>query len=869
MGRMIKTPTKELKDWYWKYGYKRDGMDQIPGNWINQVYARDYAVKAIESGSLKPTLAIWGPSQTGKSTLMSKIIDNEDKTKSALMWSNEVFLFDQQRGFIPNEEKTIKFLNSYNNGGDASACASRFYLSDSVDDVEHPVSIEIAEKRDLLHTLVEGYLTQFSQEDEDGVDDVWTIEKIEELLEELPDLNRPPVKGATELIFDFIFVLDRMIESNNSYYSQLKKRDSWSLTLRNKILSNRTLCSNQKEAEQFIQTILWKNEELLNKKFKELFKWQEKFSDIVSNRKLKCSLEFASYLLNMDACNNEEAIEKFVKTMTLMESENFDNVIITDPNSLSKKFFDNSNEFYVFQLLVWELAFPLNENILNDNTFRGIDALSEFDILDLPGISNYGNNIDKRNFTEEDFTALFKRGKSASIIYKYAESMSISALLLTIRAGRIVKDTSQLVSGIHSIFSRLDSSFSLGNREKTPAPISICYSFFIQSIDDYISGNREKDSLDNYEEQFQLGDYSHPDNVYSFVTNFFWYRDGQSRSVENAYREHPKELMDEFLGLDWVKNRFYSPPERDSIGGLLKQKDGGVSYLMNAQNNIISSRNFNFIKDNRKIQLHNEIESLVATRVPSTDDSREIEQIAIGKLLNFLEIRVTELEEDREKDYPMESLEMDILSLSQGLRHILSCERDELDDITRIKGTVELGDYYIKELVKWENSSKRMNILGRFQMSAPEQSLVLKLLSSQFLSKDDFTDKYLNVWSSWNKNNNKLSRGEGESYRKIISKQMSNDLYHKEIKFSRAGNLSGITKNCENVYKIKEKHRKFGLVNVHLDSTIPKLIEQLKEILGNAMLPERKELIGDNEIVELQNRYYPDNKNLNKKEGAI
>ena len=48
---MIKTPTQELKDWYWKYGYKREGMDQIPGTWINQVYAGDYAVKAIEVGS--------------------------------------------------------------------------------------------------------------------------------------------------------------------------------------------------------------------------------------------------------------------------------------------------------------------------------------------------------------------------------------------------------------------------------------------------------------------------------------------------------------------------------------------------------------------------------------------------------------------------------------------------------------------------------------------------------------------------------------------------------------------------------------------------------------------------------------------------
>jgi len=861
---MIKTPTKELKDWYWTYGYKREGIDQIPGSWINQVYAGDYAVKAIEVGSLKPTLAIWGPSQTGKSTLMSKIIDSEDKSKSALMWSDKVFLFDQQRGFIPNDKRSTKSLNSYNNGGDASACASRFYLSDSVDDIEHPVSIEIAEKRDLLHTLVEGYLTQFSQEDEDGVDDVWTIEKIEELLKELPNSNRPLVKGATELIFDFIFVLDRMIESSNNYYSQLKKRDIWKSTLRNKILSHSTLCSSQEEAEKFIQTILWKNEELLNKKFKELFQWQEKFSNIVSNRKLKCSLEFASYLLNMDACNDKETIAKFVKEMVLIEDENSDNMIITESNSLVKKFFDNSNEFYVFQLLVWELAFPLNKNILNDNPSRGIDALGEFDILDLPGISNYGKNIDKENFKEENFTALFKRGKSASIIYKYAESMSISALLLTIRAGRIVEDTSQLSSGIHSIFSRLDSNFSLGNREKTPAPISICYSFFIQSIDDYIAGDRGKESLDNYEEQFQLGDYGHPDNVYSFVTNFYWYRDGQSRTVEEAYADHPKELMDGFISLDWVKNRFHSPLERDSIIGLLNQSDGGVSYLMDAQKSIISSRNFNTVKENRKIQLHNEIESLVATRVPTTDDNREIEQIAISKLLNYLETRVDELKEERKSDYPVESLETDILSLSQGLRNILSCERDELDDITRLEGTVELGDFYIKELVKWENSAKRMNILSNFQMSAPEQSLILKLLSSKFLSKDDFTEKYLNIWSSWNRKSNKLSRGEGESYRKIISKQMSNDLYHKEIKFIGAENFSSLTKNCENVYKIKEKYRKFGLVNVHLDSTIPKLIEQLESILGNAMIPERKVLDGDFEIIELQKHYYPENKNLNE-----
>ncbi|MES2571078.1 MAG: hypothetical protein V4710_13610, partial [Verrucomicrobiota bacterium] len=60
-------------DWFWQFGRQRKGTFEVPpGTWLDAVCRiRDRAKVMGEAGqNPKPCMAIWGPSQTGKSTLL-------------------------------------------------------------------------------------------------------------------------------------------------------------------------------------------------------------------------------------------------------------------------------------------------------------------------------------------------------------------------------------------------------------------------------------------------------------------------------------------------------------------------------------------------------------------------------------------------------------------------------------------------------------------------------------------------------------------------------------------------------------------------------------------------------------------------------
>src|SRR5688572_8833491 len=90
--------SRDLIDWYWKHGWRRTEEYAIPtSGWLKDLYDLEVHIAAIQGARAdsRPTMAIWGPSQTGKSTLMSAFIDaqaryvkteGEDGQGSALHW---------------------------------------------------------------------------------------------------------------------------------------------------------------------------------------------------------------------------------------------------------------------------------------------------------------------------------------------------------------------------------------------------------------------------------------------------------------------------------------------------------------------------------------------------------------------------------------------------------------------------------------------------------------------------------------------------------------------------------------------------------------------------------------------------------------
>ena len=155
-------------------------------------------------------MALWGPSQTGKSTLLSGCLDDpEDELgeHSALRWSET-----EPVRFVVGKNKSdeVIVLNPFNFRSDASGCVSRYVLCDSVEDPEHPVEVTLATEMQILHALAVGYLPECEERNERGEITAWDADKFTALL----DRQRPsgtPTRTAFEALQQLAETVDLAI----------------------------------------------------------------------------------------------------------------------------------------------------------------------------------------------------------------------------------------------------------------------------------------------------------------------------------------------------------------------------------------------------------------------------------------------------------------------------------------------------------------------------------------------------------------------------------------------------------------------------------------------------------------------------------
>src|SRR2546426_8393252 len=109
-------------DWYWAYGMHRTGDYDLSGGWLDRLYQVRDAATAAEAVRVagRPCMALWGPSQSGKSTLLSRYLDSptDAQAVSALQWDPA-----EPVAFVGRADKPdCIHLNPFNLGKDASGC---------------------------------------------------------------------------------------------------------------------------------------------------------------------------------------------------------------------------------------------------------------------------------------------------------------------------------------------------------------------------------------------------------------------------------------------------------------------------------------------------------------------------------------------------------------------------------------------------------------------------------------------------------------------------------------------------------------------------------------------------------------------------
>ncbi len=442
---------RQLKSWYWEDGAQRNGEYELGiQDWAQTLY-RATELAGIHSEANKPrrpAMAVWGPSQTGKSTLVSRYMDEKAQkdpaageigSGSALHWpGGQPALFFKPASLSEEDAyaKETVILNPFNSGLDASACLTRFVVGQIeggsgpafVHTPAFPVTVELVKVEDLWQAIARGYDSQCLGPEpkiSDGsghkpsrLPPIWTVDKFKKaffkFLEGAPPKNRLVSREAFEHLFSFCNIIDDFLFADVPRYRELKgdTESGWQ-DIRKSLLSPivehprrgtipNLLLYDLRAAEDFTAVILWDGYEVLTDYFREMSGKLRRWRDTWGDKPLRCSIEVAALLLDM------ETYALFLKQPDIPKEQRIHNVVprikFEESNSavhigldLGDTFLEDQEDIGVFQGLVWELIVPLNPQNLPDSAFKSFIEVS--DLLDFPGVerggrATEGNRID-------------------------------------------------------------------------------------------------------------------------------------------------------------------------------------------------------------------------------------------------------------------------------------------------------------------------------------------------------------------------------------------------------------------------------------------------------------------------------------------
>lgn len=438
----------QLEHWYWQYGYQREEPYSLPpSRWLLEVARCSRSLKRGVSAleQKRPAMAIWGPSQTGKSTLISAYMDSGaryeanpevDGEDSGLHWQDgKPYFFMAPQVDNPDDfphHMTRRVLNPFNKGMDGSACLTRFVPAaeksgegyPEVEDPAHPVTLHLVSLEDLWHALARGYSTECLVKN-GREPKAWDLERIKRATREvLRDVEKPA--AAKREAFDELLLLTEVLEdlatSDDRVFSELSiDRDAWETFLRGLFDEPALLCSRE-HVRRLAERILWDGSEPISQWFRAMVKKHDSWLGVNGRwrgRRILCSLEAASLFLNMGASeiaygpresgkSPRSVIQEMIAALSCQVDS--DTVRISCDGGTGEKLGGTADDFSILQGLVWELVVPINMAHLAKKPFKEDpqrpNALKQFlqvaDILDFPGVGNETKSLENRVITDAE-----------------------------------------------------------------------------------------------------------------------------------------------------------------------------------------------------------------------------------------------------------------------------------------------------------------------------------------------------------------------------------------------------------------------------------------------------------------------------------
>jgi hypothetical protein len=707
-------------DWYWQQGLQRAGEYDLSGAWLDQLYqVRDAALAAEEaSASGRPCMALWGPSQSGKSTLLSRYLDTPARPDavSALQWAN-----DAPVAFVGRPDKPgCIHLNPYNQQRDASGCVTRFTLRRQIADPRHPVEVELASEEQVLHALAAGYLMECDTRSAEARETFHEAAGLDHRLAEFKTRFRAqgrPNRPARERLQTVLNVLDDLIAADWPRYRNL--RPDWK-SLRPRLASDPLLRSDAGgdagrmpaphslpgsdagALADFAAWLFWDGQPDLTALWQNLLAQRTKILGLAAGRPILCSYEAARLFLDIDAYRRMESERPGGSPLTpcalgFLAAERAFCIGAGLPNPL----FADTQEFGLGQGLVWEMTLPVNAALLPENSpaARLLDAA---DLLDFPGVAlTYPGGARQRPdqmSAAQLLTQVLKRGKTASIVVSRSRRLGIDGFSILNRILAPPAQPSQLLAGIRAWVR------ALGQPWPPPPgtlPINLVLTFAARLVNGVVDSLELQRPSADFSPVFEflnkLGDLANPQWVQFFTTTYPRFDEGCIRGGA-AQLDQAARLI---AGSEDFRRHLGSCTESllAMIQGGGADGDGGNDYLLDALAAQARRSRVPALVAARAHELAGQFKALLAEALPpeAADDSRRTQELEAWA-------RAIEAAIDRARQQRPEADAA--AQVSHWLRSLLNVDSESLEPIPLGNQSPDWRGYLERQLLRWRELAK-------------------------------------------------------------------------------------------------------------------------------------------------------------------
>lgn len=710
--------------WYWQHGVTRTDprFSVHRGTWLDAVYRCAGKARTLAAGgaSQRPCMALWGPSQTGKSTLMSGCLDDPEDgigERSALRWSEH-----EPVRFVVGKDKSDELivLNPFNFGSDASGCVSRYVLCETVPDPEHPVEITLATESQIMHALAVGYLSECDERNDKGEVTVWNPESFKGLLDR-QKATGSPTRAAFEALQQLAETVDLLILSEIRRYSNLAAQ--WTSALRPQMLECEGLLESVQAVESFAAELLWDSWKSLSAAFTKLVGKRRECEHKWGSGRLRCSFRTASIVLDIDSykkCAERPATRE--KVMALSSKTKDGHTCIS--SSKGTPLAADSDDFGLFQGLVWELRIPVRHDVLKERAPVLFELLQTAELLDFPGVANnYGNatKLQDSELAEKPvvmLTEVLKRGKTASIVVTGARSLDIDGFSLLMRLGKFPAQPIQLVAGISSWLRAFGHPWPPVAKAM---PLNLVMTFCADLVNKVMSAGL-RDGLEGCFAQLKsLGHLADPKVVNALATNYPQFNECHIFGTP----EEQGAALEGIVSDPYFKERFGDSAE--SFRQMLA--NGGTNHVFRTlQQQAAGSRRAEILAQ-REAETRQQLEQLILQQLPDFGSVSNDREAALDVWKNALLERC-------HKPRSQDSTEDGVVKLSRHLRAFLNISEDELDDVPLNAARTKLNfrQYIARQFSSWQ--ARRAQYPKLSEVGIPDSALASRLLSYLIESAD-------------------------------------------------------------------------------------------------------------------------------------